>query len=90
MITLNKPEVFLSYGLFNGGVYKTEEIKDKEKAKLIFLSCCCKERPDGAKKAVADLQKDGFPAVSYISEGIAHEFHTWRRSLYQLAQLLFK
>jgi enterochelin esterase-like enzyme len=90
LITLNKPEVFSYYGLFSGGVYKPEEIVDKEKVKLIFLSCGSKERPDGVKNAVADLQKAGFNAVSYISEGTAHEFHTWRRSLHQLAPLLFK
>jgi hypothetical protein len=28
--------------------------------------------------------------VSYVSENTAHEFLTWRRSLYQLAPLLFK
>ena len=32
----------------------------------------------------------GYNAVSYVSEGTAHEFLTWRRSLYQMAQLLFK
>jgi enterochelin esterase-like enzyme len=90
LITLNKPEVFSYYGLFSGGVYKPEEIVDKEKVKLIFLSCGSKERPNGVKNAVADLQKAGINAVSYISEGTAHEFHTWRRSLHQLAPLLFK
>jgi hypothetical protein len=36
------------------------------------------------------LKAAGFNAVSYVSEGTAHEFLTWRRSLYQMAQLLFK
>jgi len=89
LITLNKPEVFSYYALFSGGTYKPEEIKDNSKVKLIFLSCGSKERPDGVKSAVADLQKAGFNAVSYVSENTAHEFHTWRRSLYQLAPLLF-
>lgn len=89
MITLNKPDVFSHYALLSGGVYKPEEIKDKSKVKLIFLSCGSKERPEGVKNAVADLQEAGFNAVSYISEGTAHEFQTWRRSLYQLAPLLF-
>jgi enterochelin esterase-like enzyme len=90
MITLNKPEVFSHYALLSGGTYKPEDIKDKSKVKLIFLSCGSKERPDGVKNATVTLKEAGFNAVSYISEGTAHEFQTWRRSLYELAPLLFK
>jgi enterochelin esterase-like enzyme len=90
MITINKPEVFSHYGLLSGGTYKPEDIKDKSKVKLIFLSCGSKERPDGVKSGTEALKAAGFNAVSYISEGTAHEFQTWRRSLYQLAPLLFK
>lgn len=90
MITLNKPEVFSHYALLSGGTYKPEDIKDKSKVKLIFLSCGSKERPDGVKNATVALKEAGFNAVSYISEGTAHEFQTWRRSLYELALLLFK
>jgi predicted peptidase len=88
-ITLNKPEVFSYYALLSGGTYKPEEIKDKSTVKLIFLSCGSKERPDAVKGAVIALKEAGFNAVSYISENTAHEFQTWRRSLYQLAPLLF-
>jgi len=90
MITMNKPEVFSHYALLSGGVYKPEDIKDKSKVKLVFLSCGSKERPDGVKSATETLKQAGFTAVSYISEGTAHEFQTWRRSLYTLAPLLFK
>jgi enterochelin esterase-like enzyme len=90
LITMNRPEVFSHYGLLSGGVYKPEDIKDKSKVKLIFLSCGSKERPDGVKNATAGLKEAGFNAVSYISEGTAHEFQTWRRSLHELAPLLFK
>jgi enterochelin esterase-like enzyme len=90
LVTLNKPDVFSYYGLFSGGVFKPEELKDHSNLKLVFLGCGSKERPDGVKNAVADLKEADFNAVSYISEGTAHEFHTWRRSLHQLAQLLFK
>ena len=89
MITVNKPEVFSYYALLSGGTYKPEDIKDKSKVKLIFLSCGSKERPDGVKTATVALKEAGFNAVSYISEGTAHEFQTWRRSLYELAPLLF-
>ena len=90
MITINKPEVFSHYALLSGGIYKPEEIKDKSKVKLIFLSCGSRENPDGIKNSVTTLKTAGFNAVSYISENTSHEFQTWRRSLYQLAPLLFK
>ncbi len=90
LITLNRPDVFSYYGLFSGGIYNPDELKDHDGLKLVFISCGSKERPDGVKNAAASLQNEGYNAVSYISEGTAHEFHTWRRSLYQLAQILFK
>jgi enterochelin esterase-like enzyme len=90
MITLNKPEVFSHYALLSGGIYKPEEIKDKSKVKLIFISCGSRENPDGVKSSVTALKGAGFNAVSYVSEKTAHEFLTWRRSLYELAPLLFK
>lgn len=89
-ITLNKPDVFSYYGLLSGGTYAPADIKDKSKVKLIFLSCGSKERPDGVKNAVVALKEAGYNAVSYISENTAHEFLTWRRSLHELAPLLFK
>ncbi len=89
-ITLNKPDVFSHYALLSGGTYAPDDIKDKSKVKLVFLSCGSKERPEGVNNAVAALKAAGFNAVSYISDGTAHEFQTWRRSLYELAPLLFK
>jgi len=89
-ITLNKPEVFSYYALLSGGLYKPEEIKDKSKVKLIFLSCGSFENPDGVKNAAVALKEAGFNAVSFVSENTRHEFQTWRRSLKELALLLFK
>jgi len=89
-ITLNKPETFAYYALLSGGMYTPEEIKDKSKVKLIFLSCGSKERPDGIKNSVTALKGAGINAVAYVSENTAHEFLTWRRSLHELAPLLFK
>ncbi len=89
-ITLNKPDVFSYYALLSGGIYAPAEMKDKPKPKLIFISCGSKERPDGVKNAAIALKDAGYNAVSYVSENTAHEFLTWRRSLYELAQLLFK
>ena len=90
LITLRRPEVFGYYGLLSGGQYKPEDIKDKNQVRLIFQSCGSKENPDAINKTTADLKAAGFNAVGYVSEGTAHEFLTWRRSLYQMAPLLFK
>lgn len=89
-ITLNKPEVFSHYALLSGGIYTPEDIQDHENLKLVFLSCGTKESPDRIKEAVKNLQEADLPAVSFISEDTAHEFLTWRRSLYELAPLLFQ
>ena len=89
-ITLNKQDVFGYYALLSGGTYTPAEIKDKQKVKLIFLSCGSKERPDAVKNSATALKEAGINAVSYISENTAHEFLTWRRSLHELAPLLFK
>ena len=88
-ITLGKPDVFDYYALLSGGIYTPGELKDKPKAKLIFISCGSRERPDGVKNAVVALKEAGFNAVSFISENTAHEFLTWRRSLHELAPMLF-
>jgi enterochelin esterase-like enzyme len=90
MITLNKPDVFSHYGLLSGGIYAPEDVKNHSNLKLIFISCGSAENPDRVKQAVQELQDKGIKAVSYVSENTAHEFLTWRRSLHQLAPLLFQ
>jgi len=90
MITLNKSDVFSYYALLSGGIYTPDELKGKSKPKLIFISCGSRERPDGVKNAVTALKGAGYNAVSYVSENTAHEFLTWRRSLHELAPLLFR
>ena len=90
LITLRRPEVFGYYGLMSGGQYAPTDIKDKKQVKLIFQSCGSKENPDGIKKSTEALKAAGHNAVGYVSEGTAHEFLTWRRSLKELALLLFK
>lgn len=89
-ITLAKPETFAYYALLSGGTYTAEEIAGKAKPKLIFLSCGSRERPEGVKTATEALKTAGYNAVSYVSENTGHEFLTWRRSLHELAPLLFK
>ena len=90
LITLRRPEMFNYYGLMSGGQYAPTDIKDAKQVKLIFQSCGSKENPDAIKKSTEALKAAGHNAVGYVSEGTAHEFQTWRRSLKELAQLLFK
>ena len=90
LITLRRPEVFNYYGLLSGGTYALDDITDKKQVASIFISCGSKENPDGVTKAVNDLKAAGFKATSFVSPDTAHEFLTWRRSLYHMAQLLFK
>ncbi len=90
LITLRRPEMFGYYGLLSGGQYEPSDIKDPKQVKLIFESCGSKEHPDGIRKSTEALKAAGYNAVGYISEGTAHEFLTWRRSLKEMAPLLFQ
>lgn len=88
-ISFNKPDIFEYYGLFSGGVFAPEELKNKDKVKLVFMSSGSKEFPDRVKTAAAKLNEAGVKSVAYVSENTAHEFLTWRRSLREFAPLLF-
>jgi enterochelin esterase-like enzyme len=91
-ITLAKPEVFGYWGLLSGGNYTPADLEGKMKPKFIFISYGGKET-NGANslpKVEADLKAAGYNVATYISPGTAHEFQSWRRSLYQMAPLLFK
>lgn len=90
MITVKNPDVFGYYGLMSGGIYTADELAGEIKPELVFIGTGSKENPDRVKEAVASLKEAGFNAVSYVSDGTAHEFQTWRRCLYQMAPLLFK
>ena len=90
LITLRRPEMFSAYGLLSGGQYEPADIKSKDQVRYIFQSCGSKERPDAVRESTERLRAAGINAEAYISEGTAHEFLTWRRSLYQMAQRLFK
>ena len=90
MCTLKYPDVFGYWGLLSGGTYSPDDIKSKDMVRGIFISCGSKENPEGVTKAVEALKAAGFNARSYVSEGTAHEFLTWRRSLREMAPMLFK
>lgn len=92
-ITLANPTTFAYVGMFSGGTMSVEDIQAAEgfqkTNKVVFMSSGSKENPR-VMEAAENLKAIGINAVGYISEGTAHEWHTWRRSLYQFAQLLFK
>lgn len=91
-ITLAKPDVFGYWGLLSGGNYNPTELQGKTKPKHIFISYGSKETngANGLPKVEADLKAAGYNVTTYVSPGTAHEFQSWRRSLYQMAPLLFK
>lgn len=90
MATLARPEMFGYWGLLSGGIYEPKDLEKVKAPKHIFLSCGSKETPDRINSAVSDLKAAGFKATGFVSEGTAHEFLTWRRSLKEMAPLLFK
>jgi enterochelin esterase-like enzyme len=90
MATLARPEMFGYWGLLSGGIYEPKDLEGIAAPHHIFISCGSKEGPDRVNAAVESLKAAGFNATSYISEGTAHEFLTWRRSLKEMAPLLFK
>jgi enterochelin esterase-like enzyme len=89
-ITLARPEVFAYWGLMSGGTYNAADLAGKMKPKLLFMSTGSFEAPIPTRKAAEDLKAAGFNAAAYVSEGTRHEFQTWRRSLLDMAPMLFK
>ncbi len=102
-ITLNNLDKFSHIGGFSGaGMFNAQtELKTvyngafsdpegfNKKVKVLFLGIGTAEgqRTKGLSDA---LTAAGIKNVYYESPGTAHEWHTWRRCLYQFAPLLFK
>ena len=59
---------------------------------LIWISVGTKELPNynKTKQILEQMDSGGIEYKFYESRGTAHEWLTWRRSLYEFAQLLFK
>jgi enterochelin esterase family protein len=104
-ITLANLDKFSHIGIFSGGSIALTNISDvavfKEKVKLVFVSYGSREvdpanrRPGGPfggdpKANTEALTEAGINSYYYISPQTAHEWLTWRRSLYQFAQLVFQ
>ena len=93
-ITLANPEKFAYVGSFSSGAWNVDQVKASEgfakNVKLLFMSGGGKENMGCVEAAKNIKEQLGMNAVGYESPGTAHEWHTWRRSLYQFAQLMFK
>jgi len=63
-----------------------------KQVKLLFVSMGTEEagRMGGSKTFHEALEKAGVKHVYYESPGTAHEWQTWRRSLHEMAPLLFQ
>jgi enterochelin esterase-like enzyme len=101
MITLRNLDTFSHIGLFSGGSISPDDIKDmavfKERNKLVFVSYGSREvsgdrprRGGDPKVSVDALKEAGINSHYYLSPDTAHEWLSWRRSLHELAPLLFK
>jgi enterochelin esterase-like enzyme len=100
VITLANPDVFSHVGMFSGGSINVEDVEKapgfKDKVKLLFISYGSYElenRRQGfggdPKENTEKLKALGMNTHFYVSPKTAHEWQSWRRSLYQFAPLLF-
>ncbi len=105
-ITLANLDKFSHVGIFSGGSISTNDIADldafKQKITLVFVSYGSREiggnRPGGNRGGfggdpeanVASLKAAGINGVWYVSPETAHEWQSWRRSLYEFAPLIFR
>lgn len=93
-ITLKNLDTFSHIGLFSGGVITPSDVAStpgfREKVKVVFCSCGSRENPGHINANHETLDEIGIKNIAYVSPNTAHEFLTWRRSLYQFAPLLFQ
>ncbi|MBR6211945.1 MAG: esterase, partial [Bacteroidales bacterium] len=102
-ITMAHPEVFSNLGIFSGGTITVDDTKNNPEfakgLKLVFVSFGSRELENRApgfgdgtdpREETEALKASGVDAHFYVSPGTAHEWQSWRRALYQFAQLLFK
>jgi len=99
-------DTFSYIGLLSGGTFSLDDVNStpefKNKVKLVFVSFGSRELERGRSMAppgtppsdpranAAALKAAGLNSVFYVSPDTAHEFLTWRRSLREMAPLLFK
>ncbi|HUO97944.1 MAG TPA: alpha/beta hydrolase-fold protein [Rhizomicrobium sp.] len=104
-ITLANLNTFSRICLLSGGTISMDDVNAtpgfRDKIKFVFVSFGSREIRDGhvgfpggpqidPKANDAALRQAGINSVFYVSPNTAHEFLSWRRSLHELAPLLFK
>jgi enterochelin esterase family protein len=94
-IGLKHLDTFSHLGMFSGGSIAPTDITDaadfKRRVRLVFVSYGSKENGATAAKVNVDaLGQTGVKSVFYVSPETAHEWQSWRRSLYRFAPLLFQ
>jgi enterochelin esterase family protein len=87
-------DTFSHIGIFSGGTITPQEAGDaatfNPKVKVLFISLGSKENPASAQANHVALTAAGIKNHFYVAPGTAHEWHTWRKSLYEFAPLLFQ
>jgi enterochelin esterase-like enzyme len=73
---------------YNGLLTKPAEFN--KLVNVFFVSMGSKEGPGSGKSIHESLDKAGINNVYFEAPGTAHEFQTWRKSLYHFSQLIFK
>jgi enterochelin esterase-like enzyme len=104
IVTLAHPDIFSHVGMFSGGSISPEDVESspgfKDKVMLLFVSYGSRElearksgnRPSFGGDPEANtkaLEEAGIKTRFYVSPNTAHEWQSWRRGLYQFAQLAF-
>jgi enterochelin esterase-like enzyme len=105
LVTFANLDKFAYIGLLSGGTISVEDVNKtpdfRSKVKLAFVSFGSREleggragppgQPHQDPRANAEaLKAAGINSVFYVSPNTGHEFQSWRRSLRELAPLLFK
>ena len=105
-IGFNNAEFFSSLGFFSTGGVTADVLADpnaynglfsdkatfNSKIKVLWFGAGTEEPSLITRYASLkeEFEKAGIKATFYESQGTAHEWHTWRRCLYEFAPLLFK
>jgi enterochelin esterase family protein len=95
-ITLANLDKFSHIGLFSGGSIAAndpalaEPSTFRQRVNVLFVSYGSRENTAAAKTNHEALEKLDIKNTYYESPNTAHEWQTWRRSLYQFAPLLFQ
>ena len=93
-ITMAHIDTFSHIGIFSGGSIAPNDVADmaafKKKVKVVFVSYGSRENGATGKTNAEALKQAGINSVFYESPQTAHEWESWRRSLYQFAPLLFQ